>query len=282
MKKNYFISMLVFCLLYVGISFADDFADEQAVQFGLATSDNNATTSQGKVSSDLKKNTVTQAHDVIRASLEPRQRVLLSSGIAAVVQTLPFKEGMAFKKGDTLLSFDCGIEEAEHHYAKAEHKAARATLNANEKLNKLNAVGSLEVQTSSAKVEMAKARLDLCNVKLRSCKEIAPFDGRILKLYINKHERAKVGDPLIEIIDPGMLEAHLRVPSGWLTFLKIGKDATTFDLKIDETGNTLKAKVVRIGALADAVSQTIDIVAEVDTKGGPETAGMSGEAIITK
>ena len=81
--------------------------------------------------------------------------------------------------------------------------------------------------------------------------------------------------PLISILDDRSLEIQLYIPSWWLSWLKTGEK---FSIKIDETGKTYTAEVIRLGARVDAASQSIEIIAAI-TGNNPELlAGMSGVA----
>jgi multidrug efflux pump subunit AcrA (membrane-fusion protein) len=85
------------------------------------------------------------------------------------------------------------------------------------------------------------------------------------------------GQALLEILDDSILELEFIVPSKWLAWLKTGQG---FQVAIDETGKTYPAKVQRIGARVDPVSQSVKISAIVDGKFGELMAGMSGKVLM--
>jgi hypothetical protein len=63
------------------------------------------------------------------------------------------------------------------------------------------------------------------------------------------------------------------VPSRWLAWLKPGHQ---FRVRIDETTDTYPAKITRLGARVDPVSQSIKIAAVIDGRFPQLIAGMSG------
>ena len=64
------------------------------------------------------------------------------------------------------------------------------------------------------------------------------------------------------------------MPSNWVKWLRKGH---SLDFLIDETGETIPARVIRLGASIDPVSQTIEIIAKPKTT--PSTlSGMRGHA----
>ena len=79
--------------------------------------------------------------------------------------------------------------------------------------------------------------------------------------------------PLMDIVGDGLLEAEIVVPSSWLKWLKKGH---AVKIIIDETGDTLDANVISLGATVDAVSQTIELKAQFNEKYETLIPGMSG------
>ena len=65
------------------------------------------------------------------------------------------------------------------------------------------------------------------------------------------------------------------MPSRWLRWVSTG---TEFEFDVDELGQKFKAKVARLGAKVDAVSQTIKLTGVFVTRPGAVLAGMSGTA----
>lgn len=81
------------------------------------------------------------------------------------------------------------------------------------------------------------------------------------------------GNELLEIIGSGPLQLEFIAPSAWQPQLKPG---AAFAVRIDETGKSYDAQLVRVGARVDPVSQSIKITAAI-TGSHPELmAGMSG------
>ena len=89
----------------------------------------------------------------IRIQLVSRDEVDLSSEIAAKIATLPFRDGDAFRAGQTLISLDCSLYAAQLHKAQAEADAARDLMQVDQRLAQLHSVGDLEVQQASGKLE---------------------------------------------------------------------------------------------------------------------------------
>ncbi|TQK04777.1 efflux RND transporter periplasmic adaptor subunit [Herbaspirillum sp. SJZ107] len=214
----------------------------------------------------------------IRAQLAPRRFTTVAAEIGAKVSRVAVAEGSAFRAGQVLVSFDCSLQQAQLQKAKAVLGAAERTFSANKRLDELNSVGKVELQASEA--ELGKARADVAanTVLLSKCAIPAPFSGRVAEQKVREQQYVQPGQALLEILDDSVLELEFLVPSRWLAWVKPGY---AFQVRIDETGKTYPAKVQRIGARVDPVSQSIKLSAAIDGRFPELIAGMSGRVALT-
>ncbi len=214
----------------------------------------------------------------IRAQLKPRRYTTLGAEIGAKVEDVPVPEGGRFKKGQTLVRFDCTLQEALLQKAQAALGAAEKTLHANRRLHELNSVGTLDLELSEAEVAKARAEVASSEAVLAKCTTVAPFSGRIAEQKVREQQYVRPGDALLEILDDSELDLEFIVPSRWLGWLKPGY---RFEVAIDETGKTYPARVRRIGARVDPVSQSIKLTATIQGRFGELMAGMSGRVLMS-
>lgn len=213
----------------------------------------------------------------IRAQLAPRRYTTLAAEIGAKVQRLPVVEGAAFRQGQLLVQFDCSLQQAQLNKAQAGVDATEKTWRANQRLAELNSVGKIELDTSHAEWNKARADLSANRSLLGKCQISAPYAGRIAEQKIREQQYAQAGQPLLDIIDDSVLELEFLVPSRWLSWLQQG---TAFEVRIDETGKTYPAKVQRLAARVDPVSQSIKVNAAIHGKFPELIAGMSGQVLV--
>lgn len=213
----------------------------------------------------------------VRAQFIAREKAVLSSEISANISSLPFREGSTFQAGQILVGFDCALYRASLAKAEASAEAARQTLKVDRRLAELNSIGSLEVDQAAAKVKEAEAEAGAMRVTVSKCTLVAPFSGSVAKLGVAAHEYVSTGKPLMEILNNRQLELHMIVPSRWLAWLKKGN---RFNVKVDELDKDFPARVVRLGAGIDPVSQTISVVGEVQGPHPELLPGMSGWAML--
>lgn len=211
----------------------------------------------------------------IRVLLVAYMETTLSGQLAAQIKHLAVKNGNRFNRGDVLVAFDCRLNQARLESAKAALQGAQKTHEANLRLKKFEAVSELEVAISEAELLRAEAEFRLNQVQNSLCEIKAPFSGRVTAVRTAPYASVSPGEPLLDILDDSKLEVQLHIPSRWLTWIKKG---TQFKLRIDETGHTYEAEVIRPGAKVDPVSQTLEIMAKVINKDKHLLAGMSGVA----
>jgi RND family efflux transporter MFP subunit len=214
----------------------------------------------------------------VRGAVRPLHQATFSTDLVARVARIGFRDGEAFRRNDVLLAFDCRRQQAELAAAEAQHQEMKITLETNTFLEKRNAASRQDLEVAKARAAKAAAEVDGLRVRMDQCTILAPFDGRVFELAINEHEMSQPGKPLLSIVGDGELEIDLIVPSDWLGWLGVG---APFSFAIDETTRTHAARVARIGAAVDTVSQTIKVTGRFDAADRAVLAGMSGAATFS-
>ncbi|QRF62044.1 efflux RND transporter periplasmic adaptor subunit [Variovorax paradoxus] len=211
----------------------------------------------------------------VRGVVKPKDEVLFSAKIAARIAQMPFKEGERFQKGAVLVAFDCSRIRAEANAAWAANRASQTILKQSQELDRYEAIGKSDVQIAKAKAEQTGAEATALEAQMRDCTIVAPFSGIVVENISHQHENAAAGKELTRVLNDSELEMHLIAPSAWLGWLAPG---SPFRFRIDETGRSYEAKVTRLGAAVDPVSQTVRVVGQF--AGGREAVlpGMSGSA----
>jgi len=213
----------------------------------------------------------------MRAQLMPQRYTTLAAEIGAKISRLGFKEGERFAQGERLVEFDCSIQIAQHDRALAQQFAARNVLTGSRRLAELQAVGGVELRNAEAELQKADAEVAFSRATLEKCAIPAPFPGRVAEQKVREQQFVQPGQLMLDILDDSALELEFIAPSRWLGWLKPG---FAFRVRVDDTGKTYPARVQRVGARADPVSQTVKAVAIIDGHFSELLAGMSGRVII--
>lgn len=211
----------------------------------------------------------------MRVQISALQQTTLSAELAAKIASMPFREGDSFKAGQTLVAFDCALFRAQLNKAQAQADAARQTLRVNRRLAELNSISNLEVEQAEAKVKETEAEAGAMRVTVSKCSLAAPFSGRVSKTHVEAYQYVPQGKSLLDIMDTHKLEVKLIVPSRWLAWLAKG---TRFSIHVDDLNRDYSARVSRLGARIDPVSQSVSLAGEIEGSPAELLPGMSGWA----
>lgn len=211
----------------------------------------------------------------VRAQLSARNAVTLSAELAARIAALPLREGDAFREGQPLVDFDCHLFESQLQKAEAGIEAASAVVQSNRRLAELNSIGSYELAQAQARLKEAEAEAAGMRTVVRRCAIAAPFNGRVARRHAAAHQYVTPGTPLLDIVETGAMEVQMIVPSRWLAWLKPG---AAFTVQVEELGRSSSARVQRLGAQIDPVSQSVAVVGTIEGQPAGLLPGMSGWA----
>jgi len=216
-----------------------------------------------------------EEHYQARALLTPTQKATLSAPMSERIRTIRVEESDSFKKGETLITFECDILHAEARQAAAELEIKRRTHETNILMQEMQSISGLEVAISAARIKQARAALEKVRTEVERCTLKAPFSGRVTVRHVEPFESVKRGEKIIDLVEDQNLRIELHIPSFWLRWLKIG---SPFQLHVDETGKVVEATVTMIGARINPVSQTLKIRGALKDSHPELLPGMSGLA----
>jgi RND family efflux transporter MFP subunit len=243
----------------------------------MEVSDEAAEKKQNEASPPKIPETIVEEHQPIRAQLSAINYTTITAELGEKILKLPVRDGQKFKKGDVLVQFDCGVQQAQLDKSKAQLNIAERNALTNEKLFKLGAAGRIEYENSQSEFEKVKAEMSELNVVLSRCTTRAPFAGHVVEQRAREQQFVPSGQPILEIIDKGPLELEFIVPSKWAQWLS---ENSQFSMHIDETDKDYPAKVTQVGARIDPISQTIKVRAAIQGSFLELRPGMSGTVNI--
>lgn len=199
----------------------------------------------------------------------------LSAVAGGRVARINVKLGDKVRAGQTMVSFDCSDLEARRAAAEAEYNAAQLRYEAKAKLQGLQGASELEVKLAAADASRARSESRVFASQLAQCRFVAPFDGRVARVYVKEGQGVSPGEHVIDIVGTGAPQARFNAPSEWIGWLAPGK---RLDALVEETGLRYPLTVERISGSVDAVSQTIAVEATFEGDTDAILPGMSGRA----
>ncbi len=81
----------------------------------------------------------------------------------------------------------------------------------------------------------------------------------------------------MELVNPGSLKAQLYVPAAWLGWIRAGSQ---FSVKTAQDGKTYRARVSKLNARVEGVSQSLELEARFDGSTQGLLPGMVGTAVF--
>jgi RND family efflux transporter MFP subunit len=202
----------------------------------------------------------------------------LSSQMAGKINAIRVGLGDNFKKGAALIEFDCSEQRAQLQAADAEYRAARETHLARLRLQALGAAGELEVTVAAAAADKARSQVTYRRTQIAYCRVTAPFRGNVARLRVKTAESVPAGQPLIDVVNTASLKAQMFVPAAWVAWLRPGARLT---IQVKETGESFAARVSKMNARVDGVSQQLEVEARIEKGEGSLLPGMVGAAVFT-
>ena len=213
--------------------------------------------------------------NIVPIIIYPVDNVKFSSPITAFIDSIPFRAGMTFKKGDVLVEYNCTVLRSEKEKAESAAQYLKDKAHNVERLFRLGGTSRNEMVESRSREKEAQEELKIKTYMVSQCLIKAPFDGQVSDIFASAHEYIEQGKPLIEVVDLKKLEIKLILSSEWLGWIKEG---TEFKIKLNETSQSYPAKISRITYSIDPVSNTFTAFATFVQTNDEVKPGMSGYA----
>lgn len=201
----------------------------------------------------------------------------LSSQMAGKIRKVNYGLGDNVAAKAVILEFDCEEQDAQLQSAEAEYRGARETHLTKLRLQALGAAGELEVTVAASAADKAKGQVAVRESQMAYCKVVAPFTGRLVKLKVKLAESVQLGQPLLDLVNPGSLKAQLYVPAAWLGWIRPGSQ---FSVKTAQDGKTYRARVSKLNARVEGVSQSLELEARFEGSTQGLLPGMVGTAVF--
>ena len=145
------------------------------------------------------------------------------------------------------------------------------------RLQALGAAGELEVTLAAAAAEKARSQVDLRKSQLAYCAVQAPFSGQIARLRVKVAESVQLGQPLLDLVNTSTLKVQLFVPGAWVGWLK---PRMAFEVRIRETGRSYRARVSKLNARVEGVSQQLEVEGRFEGTVEGLLPGLVGAAVF--
>ncbi|BDQ33834.1 efflux RND transporter periplasmic adaptor subunit [Pseudodesulfovibrio portus] len=203
---------------------------------------------------------------------EPDEDVSVSSDSAGTVKWLGVHEGDRVEKGAIVARVDVASSGARLDQAKASRELAAEQLRRRRELLEKGVLAQEEFDEMAAKLEESDASLREMQVSVDNGVIRAPVSGIVNKLHVDQGERLSEGSPVVDIVDPTLIRVTINVPEMDIPYIKKDQKVT---VTVDAIpGRTWDGVVEFISFKADATSKTFETRVLTDNLDGAIRAGM--------
>ena len=214
-------------------------------------------------------------------SLRSDESITLRPEVAGRISAIRFQEGQRVTKGETLVTLDPAINDAEVQQARANLTLAKSKFDRSVDLAKSNFISGQAKDEAENNLKVAQAALTLAEAKLAKTTIKAPFSGIIGLRSVSVGDYVKEGADMVnlESIDP--LKVDLKVPEMFLQQIKVGQSlSVTLDAM---AGKSYEGRVIAVNPLLDAAGRAVVIRAQVRNQDTSLRPGMFARVrLVTK
>jgi len=219
----------------------------------------------------IEANEVVDIRSKVSGRIESLQAVLPTGSGRASNNSVPVEEGLTAAKGQQLAVIDHDMYLAQVASASAAVKAASVELADAEREKKrivaLYVAGSVTEQNkdkvittselAAARLDSAKAALELAQVDLRESTITSPIDGTVTKKYIDQGNLIRPGDPILTVADMKTVKIIVALAEKYAGEVTV---ATPAEIRVDASPDKVfDAQVYSVHPALDPQTHTIQV-----------------------
>ncbi|MFQ5718567.1 MAG: efflux RND transporter periplasmic adaptor subunit [Acidobacteriota bacterium] len=197
-------------------------------------------------------------------TLEAEYEIDIVARTTGPVVELAAEEGDRVHEGDLLARLDDKELRTQLEVTRVDLHEARLAFERARNLQKNALISSESFDQSESALEAAQAQFDGSTVQLGYTEIRAPFDGLIVRRYVDFAQHVATGDALFRLSDFTPLLCPIQVPERELRRLHAQQPA---HLTVEAfPGESFSASVLRISPIVEAATGTIKVTLEVVSK----------------
>ncbi len=213
------------------------------------------------------------------ATLEPNRQADILARVSGVILDLGAEEGDFVREGQSLLR----IQEDEYRFrvtqSEAELNKQRSRFDRVSRMFESDLVSAEDFEAARNDLKAAESAFGLAELQLSYARVLAPFDGRIVRRYVDPGQTVSGGSILFTLVDLSRLLARVHVPSR--EFRRIQPDQPV-ELRLDSGGQRLTGKIDLISPIIDPATGTIKVTVEVhDYPAGTRPGDFAEVGVVT-
>lgn len=206
---------------------------------------------------------------------------LVTSPVAARVERVLITRDDPVRRGQPLVELDRSALLAEARQARIARNATRSALSRAERLSSAGVVPARDVEQARSAAAMADASVIVSERNLERSILRAPISGTVTHVAAVIDMMADPSVPLVEIVDPRLVEVVALVPAGAAARIRTRQGALLL-AGVPQTSETLGTGTVRaIAAALDSISRSVEVRVVISRVGRSLRIGEAVDAHIT-
>jgi multidrug efflux pump subunit AcrA (membrane-fusion protein) len=133
----------------------------------------------------------------------------------------------------------------------------------------------VQIQQAQSTMARLQAEVQQIDAKIRDSRSVAPFDGVIMKKFIEMGDTVQPGQPLIKYADVQYLQVEVDVPARLRPGLQEGM---MLQAQLDVDNRVVPVRVAQIFPMADAQRHTVKV--KFDLPQGVSAPGMYAKVLV--
>lgn len=133
------------------------------------------------------------------------------------------------------------------------------------------------VEQARTSLMQARSQIEEIQAMIRDTRSVAPFNGVIIKKYVDKGDTVQPGQRLLDFADTQALQVQVDIPARLRPSLRLGMEVPT---KLDVLDRTIPTRVARIFPVADPRRHTVRVKLDLP-KGVEASAGTYAQVLIS-
>lgn len=220
------------------------------------------------------------------AQIKAIQHIELRSYEKGYLEKIFVDEGQSIKKGQKMFQLMPQVLQAEYEKAKAEYNIAEIEYNNTKNLESKQVVSANELALSKAKLDKAKAMMELAQTHLNFATIQAPFDGIMDRFHVRLGSLIEEGELLTELSDNSKVWVYFNVSEAdYLDYMQNKKAYNQIPLKLLLPNGKYFSQTGKIDTIeADFNNETGNIAfrASFDNPNNILRHGETGSIVVTE
>jgi membrane fusion protein (multidrug efflux system) len=194
------------------------------------------------------------------ATIEAANRAEVLARTTGVVRRILREEGDRVEAGETLLLLEDDQAKLRVMQAEANALTARSEHERKVSMRESGLLSAGEFEAVEGNRRVREAELELAKLELEHTRIPSPFEGRVVRRFVDLGANVSPGIPLFEVMDDDPLLARVFVPARRMGFLEPGQ---RIDIHLDSGNVEVEGVVTLVSPIVDATTGTVKVTAEL-------------------